>query len=48
MNIEVNLKKFKTTIKKKRKITLALMLSFLMTGTIGFAGTPTVEELHKR
>lgn len=48
MNIEVNLKKFKTTIKKKRKITLALMLSFLMTGTIGFAGTPTVEELQQK
>ena len=48
MNIEVNLKKFKTTIKKKRKITLALMLSFLMTGTIGFAETPTVEELQRK
>ena len=48
MNIEVNLKKFKTTIKKKRKITLALMLSFLMTGTIGFAETPTVEELQQK
>ena len=48
MNIEVNLKKFKTTIKKKRKITLALMLSFLMTGTIGFAVTPTVEELQQK
>lgn len=48
MNIEVNLKKFKTNIKKKRKITLALMLSFLMTGTIGFAETPTVEELQQK
>ena len=48
MNIEVNLKKFKTNIKKKRKITLALMLGFLMTGTIGFAGTPTVEELQQK
>lgn len=48
MNIEVNLKKFKTTIKKKRKITLALMLCFLMTGTIGFAETPTVEELQRK
>ena len=48
MNIEVNLKKFKTNIKKKRKITLALMLGFLMTGTIGFAETPTVEELQQK
>ena len=48
MNIEVNLKKFKTNIKKKRKITLALMLCFLMTGTIGFAETPTVEELQQK
>ena len=48
MNIEVNLKKFKTNIKKKRKITLALMLGFLMTGTIGFAETPTVEELQRK
>ena len=49
MNIEVNLKKIQIYYKeKKRKITLALMLSFLMTGTIGFAGTPTVEELQQK
>ena len=43
MNIEANLKKLKTSIKRRMKITLTLMLGFLMTGVIGYAD-PTVEE----
>ena len=50
MNIESNLKKLKTSIKRRKKITLTLMLGFLMTGVIGYADdpTPTVQELQKQ
>ena len=47
MNIEANLKKLKTSIKRRKKITLTLMLGFLMTGVIGYAD-PTVEELQQK
>ena len=47
MNIEANLKKLKTSIKRRKKITLTLMLGFLMTGVIGYA-EPTVEELQRQ
>ncbi|WP_288862889.1 YadA-like family protein [uncultured Sneathia sp.] len=47
MNIEANLKKLKTSIKRRKKITLTLMLGFLMTGVIGYA-EPTVEELQNK
>ena len=48
MNIETNLKKLKTSIKRRKKITLTLMLGFLMTGVIGYADGPTVEELQQK
>ncbi|WP_288891774.1 YadA-like family protein [uncultured Sneathia sp.] len=47
MNIETNLKKLKTSIKRRKKITLTLMLGFLMTGVIGYAD-PTVQELQQK
>ena len=52
MNIEVNLKKLKMSIKRRKKITLTLMLGFLMTGVIGYAEPtsgqpkPTLESLQ--
>ncbi|WP_392445867.1 hypothetical protein ACF3OF_02765 [Sneathia vaginalis] len=48
MNIETNLKKLKTSIKRRKKITLTLMLGFLMTGVIGYADDPTVQELQQQ
>ena len=48
MNIEANLKKLKTSIKRRKKITLTLMLGFLMTGVIGYADDPTVQELQQK
>lgn len=48
MNIEANLKKLKTSIKRRKKITLTLMLGFLMTGIIGYADDPTVQELQQK
>ncbi|MDK9582334.1 hypothetical protein QQA44_05830 [Sneathia vaginalis] len=48
MNIETNLKKLKTSIKRRKKITLTLMLGFLMTGVIGYADDPTVQELQQK
>ena len=48
MNIETNLKKLKTSIKRRKKITLTLMLGFLMTGVIGYANDPTVQELQQQ
>ena len=48
MNIEANLKKLKTSIKRRKKITLTLMLVFLMTGVIGYADGPTVQELQQK
>lgn len=48
MNIETNLKKLKTSIKRRKKITLTLMLGFLMTGVIGYADDPTVEQLQQK
>ena len=47
MNIEANLKKLKTSIKRRKKITLTLMIGFLMTGVIGYAD-PTVQELQQK
>ena len=47
MNIEANLKKLKTSIKRRKKITLTLMLGFLMTGVIGYA-EPAVKELQNK
>ncbi len=47
MNIETNLKKLKTSIKRKKKITLTLMLGFLMTGVIGYADS-AVDELQQK
>ncbi|WP_311678954.1 YadA-like family protein [Sneathia vaginalis] len=48
MNIEANLKKLKTSIKRRKKITLTLMLGFLITGVIGYADDPTVQELQSK
>ena len=48
MNIEANLKKLKTSIKRRKKITLTLMLGFLMTGVIGYADDTTVQELQQK